>query len=90
MPTVKRAVTFSLLFIAVVTGCASRYSTKRALVSDYMGDCPDATAVDTGEKDCDGLPIYELRCHGQAVHRAAISCHKGDCFTEQMAGRCWK
>jgi hypothetical protein len=36
------------------------------------------------------LPIYELSCDGKPVFREAIRCRKGDCYTEQMAGRCWK
>jgi hypothetical protein len=79
-----------LLWLAALTGCASRYSIERALLSEYMGDCTDARAVDSGKKDCDGYPIWELLCGGKVVSRQAIWCHKGRCFTEQMAGRCWK
>jgi hypothetical protein len=78
------------LLLAAVGGCAGRYSIKEALLSEYMGDCPGAKAVNTGEKDCDGLPIYALWCDGRAVHSEAIWCHKGNCFARQMAGRCWK
>jgi hypothetical protein len=79
-----------LLLLGAISGCASRYSIQRALLTEYTGDCPDAKAVDTGKKDCDGLPIYALWCRGKAVYNEAISCHRGDCFTRQMAGRCWK
>ena len=79
-----------LLLLAAVTGCASNAAIKRALLSDHSGACPDAKAVDSGKKDCDGLPIYQLWCGGQSVREDAIWCHKGDCYTQQMAGRCWK
>jgi hypothetical protein len=78
------------LLLCAAGGCAGRYSIEHALLSDYMGDCPGARVVDSGTKDCDGLPIYELWCGGRAVHHEAVECHGGKCFTQQMAGRCWQ
>ena len=91
----KRSAAFLWLAsgLASFTGvsCASRYSIERALISSASQPCPDAEAVDTGKKDCDGLPIYQLWCGGKRTGiPQAIWCHRGDCFVEQMAGRCWK
>jgi hypothetical protein len=82
-----------LVALLPAPGCARRYTVKSALLSSASlraDECRSGEAIDTGEKDCDGLPIYELRCPGRPPISGAIWCHKGDCFVQQMAGRCWK
>jgi hypothetical protein len=73
-----------------VAACARRYSIESALRTNLQGPCPNPNVVDTGNKDCDGLPMYALYCDGKFNHAEAIRCYKGDCFAEQIAGRCYK
>ncbi len=63
---------------------------------DEVIRCDRGEVVDTGERDCDGYPFYEIHCRGEVFDFDVfgVSCEvengKMYCFANQLGGRCFE